>query len=163
MRDDEFISLQEALAGEYSLERELGRGGMGIVYLARGVQLDRLVAIKLLPSALGQRPQVRERFLREARMAASLSHPCGARGGSSRSLASSWWRGRPSSDHDRSRGRARARRAARSTQSGESCCRGVDSARPATAHANLTPLARCAGARLTIDPAAAPGGVNPTR
>jgi serine/threonine-protein kinase len=75
MRDDEFISLQEAVAGEYSLERELGRGGMGIVYLAREVQLDRLVAIKLLPRTLAQRADVRERFLREARMSASLSHP----------------------------------------------------------------------------------------
>ena len=75
MHDAEFISLQEALAGEYSLARELGRGGMGIVYLAREVQLDRLVAIKLLPRSLADRPEVRERFLREARMAASLSHP----------------------------------------------------------------------------------------
>jgi eukaryotic-like serine/threonine-protein kinase len=75
MIDREFIELQDALAGEYSLERELGRGGMGIVYLAREVQLDRLVAIKVLPSALAARPDVRERFLREARMAASLSHP----------------------------------------------------------------------------------------
>lgn len=75
MHDLEFISLQEALAGEYSLERELGRGGMGIVYLAREVQLDRLVAIKLLPRSLADRLDVRERFLREARMAASLSHP----------------------------------------------------------------------------------------
>ncbi|HTE47400.1 MAG TPA: serine/threonine-protein kinase [Gemmatimonadaceae bacterium] len=75
MLDREFIDLQEALAGEYSLERELGRGGMGIVYLAREVQLDRLVAIKVLPQALSQRSDVRDRFLREARMAASLSHP----------------------------------------------------------------------------------------
>ncbi|HEY9226778.1 MAG TPA: serine/threonine-protein kinase, partial [Gemmatimonadaceae bacterium] len=75
MVDREFIDLQHALAGEYSLERELGRGGMGIVYLAREVQLDRLVAIKVLPEALAARPDVRERFLREARMAASLSHP----------------------------------------------------------------------------------------
>jgi serine/threonine-protein kinase len=75
MIDLEFINLQRALAGEYSLERELGRGGMGIVYLAREVQLDRLVAIKLLPPALAERAEVRERFLREARMAASLSHP----------------------------------------------------------------------------------------
>jgi eukaryotic-like serine/threonine-protein kinase len=75
MIDREFIGLQDALAGEYSLERELGRGGMGIVYLAREVQLDRLVAIKILPSALASRPDVRERFLREARTAASLSHP----------------------------------------------------------------------------------------
>jgi eukaryotic-like serine/threonine-protein kinase len=75
MFDREFIDLQQGLAGEYSLERELGRGGMGIVYLAREVQLDRLVAIKVLPGALAERAEVRERFLREARMAASLSHP----------------------------------------------------------------------------------------
>src|SRR6185437_6353310 len=75
MIDNEFIAFQEALAGEYSLERELGRGGMGIVYLAREVQLDRLVAIKVLPAALAERNDVRERFLREARTSASLSHP----------------------------------------------------------------------------------------
>ena len=75
MIDYEFIALQEALAGDYSLERELGRGGMGVVYLAREVQLDRLVAIKVLPSALAERVDIREQFLREARTAASLSHP----------------------------------------------------------------------------------------
>ncbi|HTL04812.1 MAG TPA: serine/threonine-protein kinase, partial [Gemmatimonadales bacterium] len=71
----EFLDLQAALAGEYSLQRELGRGGMGIVYLARDVQLDRDVAIKLLPAHLASTPAARERFLREARMAAGLSHP----------------------------------------------------------------------------------------
>ncbi len=71
----EFLDLQTALAGEYSLQRELGRGGMGIVYLARDVQLDRDVAIKVLPTHLAHRPEARERFLREARMAAGLSHP----------------------------------------------------------------------------------------
>ena len=71
----EFLDLQAALAGEYSLQRELGRGGMGIVYLARDVQLDRDVAIKLLPAQLAGTPAARERFLREARMAAGLSHP----------------------------------------------------------------------------------------
>jgi serine/threonine-protein kinase len=75
MLDRDFIELQQALAGEYSLERELGRGGMGIVYLAREVQLDRHVAIKVLPGELAARADVRERFLREAKMAASLSHP----------------------------------------------------------------------------------------
>src|ERR1700749_1304496 len=75
MIDRDFIDLQEALAGDYSLERELGRGGMGIVYLAREVQLDRFVAIKVLPQALALDPEVRERFIREARLAASLSHP----------------------------------------------------------------------------------------
>ncbi len=75
MIDPEFISFQEALAGEYSLERELGRGGMGIVYLAREVSLDRLVALKILPPRLAAQPALRERFLREARTAARLSHP----------------------------------------------------------------------------------------
>lgn len=71
----EFLDLQAALAGEYSLQRELGRGGMGVVYLARDVQLDRDVAIKVLPTQLADTPSARERFLREARMAAGLSHP----------------------------------------------------------------------------------------
>jgi eukaryotic-like serine/threonine-protein kinase len=71
----EFITLQTALAGRYSLERELGRGGMGIVYLARDVALDRLVALKQLPSRLATEPALRDRFLREARTAAKLSHP----------------------------------------------------------------------------------------
>jgi serine/threonine-protein kinase len=48
---------------------------MGVVYLAREVHLDRLVAIKLLPPEKADRPELRERFLREARLAAKLSHP----------------------------------------------------------------------------------------
>ena len=71
----EFLALQTALAGRYSLERELGRGGMGIVFLAREVALDRLVALKLLPPEMAAQPEVRERFLKEARTAARLSHP----------------------------------------------------------------------------------------
>src|SRR5436309_5188365 len=70
-----FIELQAALAGRYSLERELGRGGMGVVYLAREVRLDRPVAIKLLPPHHTGDAHLRERFLREARTAAKLSHP----------------------------------------------------------------------------------------
>ncbi|MBA3889108.1 MAG: serine/threonine protein kinase [Gemmatimonadaceae bacterium] len=70
----DFLEFQAALAGEYSLQRELGRGGMGIVYLARDVHLDRDVAIKVLPSHLA-RADMRERFKREARTAAGLSHP----------------------------------------------------------------------------------------
>jgi serine/threonine-protein kinase len=73
--DPLYLAFQLALAGRYSIDRELGRGGMGVVYLAREVHLDRLVAIKLLPPALSIRPALRERFLREARMAAKLSHP----------------------------------------------------------------------------------------
>lgn len=68
-------ALQELLAGQYVLERELGRGGMGVVYLAREVRLDRAVALKVLPRELGASPELRERFLREARTAAQLSHP----------------------------------------------------------------------------------------
>jgi len=71
----EFLALQELLAGRYSIERELGRGGMGIVLLARDVALDRPVAIKLLPPHLATRPDERDRFIQEARTAAGLAHP----------------------------------------------------------------------------------------
>ncbi len=70
-----FVEFQSAVAGRYSIERELGRGGMGVVYLAREVRLDRLVAIKLLPPDLAAQRGLRDRFMREARMAARLSHP----------------------------------------------------------------------------------------
>lgn len=68
-------TLADALRGRYLLEGELGRGGMGVVYLARDVALDRAVAIKMLPPELAGLPDVRARFLQEARMAARLSHP----------------------------------------------------------------------------------------
>jgi eukaryotic-like serine/threonine-protein kinase len=71
----EFENLAAALAGQYRLEREIGRGGMGIVYCARDERLDRLVAVKTLPPHLAGDGLVRDRFLREARTAASLSHP----------------------------------------------------------------------------------------
>src|SRR5574341_1123791 len=70
-----FLDFQSAIAGRYSLERELGRGGMGVVYLAREVRLDRPIAIKLLPPGKATDQHLRERFLREARTAAKLSHP----------------------------------------------------------------------------------------
>jgi serine/threonine-protein kinase len=73
--DGLFLEFQEAVAGRYSLERELGRGGMGVVYLAREVRLDRPVAIKLLPPELAAQQPLRDRFMREARTAARLSHP----------------------------------------------------------------------------------------
>jgi serine/threonine-protein kinase len=73
-QSDDFNRLAEALAGQYELLHEIGRGGMGIVYLARDVRLDRRVAIKTLPPHLANDPVVRERFLREARTAGGLSH-----------------------------------------------------------------------------------------
>src|SRR6478736_6607001 len=71
----EFVALQRAVAGRYSLDREIGRGGMGIVYLAGDVALERPVAIKLLPPALAAVAGSRDRFIREARTAAGLEHP----------------------------------------------------------------------------------------
>src|SRR5689334_9689932 len=65
----------EAVAGQYAIKRMIGRGGMGIVYLARDRRLDRLVAIKTLPPQLAGDPTVRERFVRETRTAGGMSHP----------------------------------------------------------------------------------------
>lgn len=73
--DPLFLQLQEVVAGRFSLEREIGRGGMGVVYLARDVALERPVAIKVLAPSLATRPAMRERFLREARTAAQCFHP----------------------------------------------------------------------------------------
>ncbi|MEP6779675.1 MAG: serine/threonine-protein kinase [Gemmatimonadaceae bacterium] len=70
-----FLELQSALSGRFSIEQELGRGGMGIVYLARDVQLERPVAIKLLAPHLAAHPEMRRRFLREAHLAAQCFHP----------------------------------------------------------------------------------------
>jgi tRNA A-37 threonylcarbamoyl transferase component Bud32/streptogramin lyase len=59
----------------YRIERILGRGGMGVVYLAHQLVLDRMVALKLLTPELADDEAFRARFLRESRMAASLDHP----------------------------------------------------------------------------------------
>jgi predicted Ser/Thr protein kinase len=71
---DPMMALQQALAGRYVLQGELGRGGMGIVYLAYEEVLDRPVALKLLPPAAVDSAW-RDRFLKEAQAAAGLSHP----------------------------------------------------------------------------------------
>ncbi len=63
------------LEAQYEVEKEIGRGGMGIVYGGRDKRLKRPVAIKLLPPELAFRSEIRSRFLREAEMAAQLSHP----------------------------------------------------------------------------------------
>jgi serine/threonine protein kinase len=68
-------TLKRGLAAEYDVERELGRGGMAIVYKAREIELDRPVALKVLPPELGPVGSVADRFKREARLAASLDHP----------------------------------------------------------------------------------------
>jgi serine/threonine-protein kinase len=71
---DPFAELNTALADHYIVDRELGRGGMALVYLARDVRHERFVALKTL------RPEIamalgRDRFLREIKLAARLQHP----------------------------------------------------------------------------------------
>jgi serine/threonine-protein kinase len=67
--------LAEALGDAYTIEGEIGRGGMGVVYRARDERLQRRVAIKVLPPELAFQQDIRERFTREAQTAAKLSHP----------------------------------------------------------------------------------------
>jgi len=67
--------LTQALGTSFTLEGEIGRGGMGVVYHARDERLKRKVAVKVLPPELAFREEIRIRFLREAETAARLSHP----------------------------------------------------------------------------------------
>ena len=67
--------LKDALGAEYTIEGEIGRGGMGVVYRARDERLHRRVAVKVLPPELAFQKEIRERFTREAQTAARLSHP----------------------------------------------------------------------------------------
>src|SRR6266851_4130931 len=67
--------LSQALGSSYTLEGEIGRGGMGVVFNARDERLKRQVAVKVLPPELAFREEIRLRFVREAETAARLSHP----------------------------------------------------------------------------------------
>ena len=67
--------VQRELAKEYDIQRELGRGGMAVVYQAIEVDLGRRVALKVLPPDMAMSRSMAERFKREARMSASLDHP----------------------------------------------------------------------------------------
>jgi serine/threonine-protein kinase len=67
--------LSEALGSAFTIEGEIGRGGMGVVYRARDEKLKRRVAIKVLPPELAFQAEIRTRFTREAETAARLTHP----------------------------------------------------------------------------------------
>ncbi len=67
--------LRDRALGKYIILEEIGRGGMGTVYKARDVELDRIVAIKVLSPYLVGEPHLVQRFMREARVAANLDHP----------------------------------------------------------------------------------------
>src|SRR5512132_1778940 len=68
-------ALESAIGTQFEFIRLLGRGGMGVVYLARERGLERLVAIMVLSPEVAAIPQLRERFRREARTSARLTHP----------------------------------------------------------------------------------------
>ena len=73
--DEASQAFAEALLDRFAVRRQIGRGGMGVVYLARDRRLDRLVAIKTLPPNLARDAAIRERFLRETRTAGAMAHP----------------------------------------------------------------------------------------
>jgi serine/threonine-protein kinase len=73
--DDVLPRLKAALEGQYTVVRELGRGGMAAVYLAHDIKHDREVAVKVLHPDLGKTPGAAGRFEREIRLAAKLHHP----------------------------------------------------------------------------------------
>lgn len=73
--DSTLAALRDALDGRYALERALGSGAMGQVFLARDVTLQRPVAVKVISPELGASGTFRDRFLLEARTVANLRHP----------------------------------------------------------------------------------------
>jgi hypothetical protein len=75
LADEDGESLEGLVIGPYLVRQEIGRGGMGVVYLADDTRLSRRVALKALTPGLAADPRRRERLRREARAAAMLSHP----------------------------------------------------------------------------------------
>ncbi len=71
----ERAQVEQRLGGLYQVVREIGRGGMGAVFLARDIALHRLVALKVLRREFATSDDHRERFRREARTTARLAHP----------------------------------------------------------------------------------------
>ena len=69
------LPVDRTIEGKYRLDRLIGRGGMGVVYEAHDLRLDRLVAVKLLNGRAFGQDQALRRFQREARAAARLAHP----------------------------------------------------------------------------------------
>ncbi len=67
--------VQDTLGQRYTIEAELGRGGMGVVYRAKDKQLDRQVALKFLGTLVDDNEEYRQRFVREAKTAAKINHP----------------------------------------------------------------------------------------
>ena len=67
--------VQDTLGQRYTIEAELGRGGMGVVYRAKDKQLDRQVALKFLGTLVDNNEEYRLRFVREAKTAAKINHP----------------------------------------------------------------------------------------
>ena len=64
-----------ARLGRYEIRSQIGSGGMGEVYLAWDSELDRTVALKILPTAIASDPERMRRFVQEAKAASALNHP----------------------------------------------------------------------------------------
>lgn len=75
-REDDLVGKRIA---SYLVEAEIGRGGMAVVYRAKDLRLDRIVALKLLAPELARNDTFRQRFTHESRVAAAIDHPTSCR------------------------------------------------------------------------------------
>ena len=66
---------KEQVLGDFKISKKLGQGGMGTVYLAQQISLDRPCALKVMMKELAKKPGFMERFIREARAMAKINHP----------------------------------------------------------------------------------------